>query len=149
MRAIHVAEEVRAALESGRAVVGLESTLIAHGLPRPRNLHVARRLERIVRDGGGMPATVGVIAGRPTVGLSADELEVLACAEGVRKCGRRDLAIVVANGGHGATTVGGTLALMGLTGLRVLATGGIGGVHRGAELTFDISGDLVELARSQ
>ena len=146
--AIRIAEEVRAAIESGRAVVALESTLIAHGLPRPRNLEVARQLERIVRDGGGVPATIGVIAGRPTVGLSADELEVLATAGGVRKCGRRDLAIVVANGGHGATTVGGTLALMGLTGLRVLATGGIGGVHRGAEATFDVSSDLAELART-
>lgn len=149
--AVRVAEEVRAALADGRPVVALESTLISHGLPQPQNLEVARRLESVVRAGGAVPATAGVIDGQPILGLSASELETLATAPAgtVRKCGRRDIAVAVARGEHGATTVAGTLALMGLAGLRLLATGGIGGVHRGAELTFDISGDLVELARSQ
>lgn len=145
---VKIADEVRDALAAGRPVVALESTLISHGLPQPQNLQVARRLEAVVRAGGAVPATVGIIGGRPIVGLSADELETLASARSVRKCGRRDIAVAVARGEHGATTVAGTLAMMGLAGVRVLATGGIGGVHRGAELTFDISGDLVELARS-
>jgi pseudouridylate synthase len=147
---VHVAEEVRAALADGHPVVGLESTLISHGLPQPQNLQVALRLEAVVREGGAVPATVGIIGGRPIVGLSAAELETLAMAPSgtVRKCSRRDVAVAVARGEHGATTVAGTLALMSLAGLPVMATGGIGGVHRGAELTFDISGDLVELARS-
>ena len=146
---VSVADEVRAALADGRPVVALESTLISHGLPRPRNLEVARRLEAVVRAGGAVPATVGVIGGQPIVGLSADELEALAMTDGVRKCSRRDIALAVARREHGATTVAGTLALMSLAGLSVLATGGIGGVHRGAEQTFDISGDLVELARTR
>src|SRR4051794_7355951 len=146
---IHLSDEVKSALAEGRPVVALESTLISHGLPRPRNLDVARRLEAVVRAGGAVPATVGIVGGRPTVGLSADELEILASATGVRKCSRRDIAIAVGRHEHGATTVAGTLVLMGLAGIAVLATGGIGGVHRGAELTFDISADLVELARSE
>ena len=148
MNVVHVATEVRAALDAGRPVIALESTLISHGLPRPRNLDAARRLEAVVRAGGAVPATIGVIGGRPTVGLSADELELLATAADVRKCSRRDLPVVMARGEHGATTVAGTLALMGLVGLRVLATGGLGGVHRGAEDTFDVSADLPELART-
>jgi pseudouridylate synthase len=146
---LRVSDEVQAALAAGRPVVALESTLISHGLPRPRNLEVARRLEAVVRDGGAVPATVGIVSGRPIVGLSAEELAILATADGVRKCSRRDIALAVARREHGATTVAGTLALMGLAGIRVLATGGIGGVHRGAEQTFDISADLVELARSR
>lgn len=145
--AVRVSPEVRAALDAGRPVVALESTLISHGLPRPRNLEVARQLEQVVRSGGAVPATVGIVAGQPVVGLSDAELESLAYTDGVRKCSRRDIAIAVARGEHGATTVAGTLALMGLAGIEVLATGGIGGVHRGAEQTFDISADLVELAR--
>jgi len=145
---LRVAEEVREAIAAGRPVVALESTLISHGLPRPRNLDIARHLEAVVRQGGAVPATVGIIGGQPIVGLSADELATLATADGVRKCSRRDIALAVARREHGATTVAGTLALMGLAGVRVLATGGIGGVHRGAEQTFDISADLVELARS-
>ena len=149
MSSVHVADEVRAALADGRPIVALESTLISHGLPRPRNLDAARRLEAVVRAGGAVPATIGVIDGRPAVGLSADELELLASAPDVRKCSRRDLPVVMARGEHGATTVAGTLALMGLAGLRVLATGGLGGVHRGAEETFDVSADLPELARTR
>lgn len=145
---VHVAQEVQAAIEAGRAVVGLESTLISHGLPRPRNLEVAHRLEAVVRAGEAVPATVGIIAGQPTVGLTDPDLEILATSEGVRKCSRRDLAIAVARNEHGATTVAGTLALLSQVDIKVLATGGIGGVHRGAEATFDISADLVELART-
>jgi pseudouridylate synthase len=146
---VHVADEVRAALDAGRPVVALESTLISHGLPRPRNLAVARRLEAVVRAGGAVPATIGIVAGQPIVGLNDAELTTLATASGVRKCSRRDIAVAVARGEHGATTVAGTLALMELVGIGVLATGGIGGVHRGADQTFDISADLVELARSR
>jgi len=130
-------------------VVALESTLISHGLPRPRNLDVARRLEAAVREGGAVPATVGIVVGRPIVGLSDAELTLLATAASVRKCSRRDVALAVARGEHGATTVAGTLALIGIAGIQVFATGGIGGVHRGAEQTFDVSADLVELARSR
>jgi pseudouridine-5'-phosphate glycosidase len=144
-----IADEVTAALAEGRPVVALESTLISHGLPQPRNLEVARRLEGVVRAVGAVPATVGIVNGRPIVGLSADELEILATADGVRKCSRRDIPLAVVRGEHGATTVAGTVALMGLAGIGVLATGGIGGVHRGADQTFDISADLVELARSR
>jgi len=144
-----VSDDVRAALAAGRPVVALESALIAHGLPRPQNLEVATLVEATVRDGGALPATVGVIGGRLVVGLDANQLELIACAENVRKCSRRDLPVAIANGEHGATTVAGTLAAMGLAGLRVLATGGIGGVHRGAELSFDVSADLVELARTR
>jgi pseudouridine-5'-phosphate glycosidase len=149
MMNVDVADEVKAALAEGRPVVALESTLISHGLPQPRNLEVARRLEAVVREGGAVPATIGIIRGRPIVGLSADELEILATAPGVRKCSRRDIAVAVARGEHGATTVAGTVALMGLADIGVLATGGIGGVHRGADQTFDVSADLVELARSR
>jgi pseudouridine-5'-phosphate glycosidase len=146
---VRVADEVRAAIDAGRPVVALESTLISHGLPQPRNLDVARRLEAVVRAGGAVPATVGIVAGLPVVGLSDAELTTLATSSGVRKCSRRDIAVAVARGEHGATTVAGTLVLMNLAGIGVLATGGIGGVHRGADQTFDISADLVELARSR
>ena len=146
---VRIADEVAAAVSQGRPVVALESTLISHGLPQPRNLEVARKLEAVVRDGGAVPATIGIVGGQPIVGLSDVELKVLATADGVRKCSRRDIAIAVARGEHGATTVAGTLALMGVASSQVLATGGIGGVHRGAEQTFDISADLVELARSR
>jgi pseudouridine-5'-phosphate glycosidase len=141
--------EVYHALDRCQPVVALESTLISHGLPWPRNLEVAKRLETVVREGGAVPATIGIIAGEIIFGLSGDELEILASAENVRKCSRRDIAISVARGEHGATTVAGTVALMAQQGIEVLATGGIGGVHRGAEQTFDISADLVELARSR
>jgi pseudouridine-5'-phosphate glycosidase len=144
-----IAEEVETALAEGRPVVALESTLISHGLPQPRNLEVAQRLEAVVRAGGAVPATVGIIGGQPIVGLSAAELTVMATTDGIRKCSRRDIPLAVARREHGATTVAGTVALMALAGIGVLATGGIGGVHRGAEQTFDISADLVELARSR
>jgi pseudouridine-5'-phosphate glycosidase len=141
-----VGEEVRAALEGGRAVVALESTVISHGLPRPQNLETARRLEQAVREGGAVPATVAVLGGRLCVGLDEAQLARLAEGEGVRKVSRRDLAVAVARGGDGATTVAGTLWIASRAGLKVFATGGIGGVHRGQ--LPDISADLPELART-
>lgn len=146
---MRVADEVATALAVGRPVVALESTLISHGLPQPQNLDVALRLESIVRAGDAVPATIGIVDGQPIVGLSEAELATLATANNVRKCSRRDIAVAVARGEHGATTVAGTLVLMDLAGIQVLATGGIGGVHRGVDQTFDISADLIELARSR
>src|SRR5919107_2914268 len=141
-----VSEEVRGALEEGRAVVALESTVISHGLPRPQNLETARRLEQAVREGGAVPATVALLGGRLWVGLDEAQLVRLADGEGVRKVSRRDLAVAVARGEDGATTVAGTLWIASRAGLRVFATGGIGGVHRGA--LPDVSADLPELART-
>lgn len=145
---VHLHPEVRGALAAGRPVVALESTVIAHGLPRPLNLDCARELEAIVRANGAVPATVAVLGGRIRVGLTDAELERLAGAAGVAKLSRRDLATAVARGGDGATTVAATLICARLAGIGVFATGGIGGVHRGAEHSFDISADLTELARS-
>jgi pseudouridylate synthase len=141
-----VGEEVRAALAEGRAVVALESTVISHGLPRPQNLETARRLEQAVREVGAVPATVAVLGGRLCVGLEESQLARLAEGEGVRKVSRRDLSLVVGRGEDGATTVAGTLWIASRAGLRVFATGGIGGVHRGQ--LPDISADLPELART-
>jgi len=138
--------EVQAALDAGRPVVALESTLITHGLPRPRNLEVAHALEATVREAGAVPATVAILRGRVTVGLTDDQLAYLAEAEHVRKCSRRDLPIVVGRGEDGATTVAGTMIVAHRAGIRVFATGGIGGVHRGHP--FDISADLLELGRT-
>ena len=139
-------EEVATALGEGRAVVALESTVISHGLPRPLNLETARRLETSVREGGAVPATVAVLGGRLCVGLEDSQLEHLAFAEGVRKMSRRDLAVGVARGWDGATTVATTLWVASRAGLKVFATGGIGGVHRGS--LPDVSADLPELART-
>lgn len=146
---MRIAEAVRTALADHRPVVALESTLIAHGLPHPANLETALAMEAAVRARGAVPATIGIIAGQPTIGLCEAELELLATDHHVLKVSRRDLPLAVARGAHGATTVAGTLALMARAGLRILATGGIGGVHHGAERTFDISADLAELARAR
>lgn len=143
---LDVAEPVREAVAAGRPVVALESTLIAHGLPRPRNLSVALELEELLRAAGVVPATVGVVAGRPVVGLTAEELAVLAGEDGVAKASVRDLGPAVALGRHAATTVAATAHLAALAGIRVFATGGIGGVHREATTTFDESADLPTLA---
>lgn len=146
---LRVSEEVATALDEGRPVVALESTLISHGLPYPRNLEVAQSLEGEVRAGGAVPATIGVVGGLPTVGLGAADLERFATGGGrVRKLTRRDLAVAVAQGADGATTVAATMALAAAAGVPVFATGGIGGVHRGAERTWDVSADLTELART-
>ncbi|MCX2922654.1 pseudouridine-5'-phosphate glycosidase [Streptomyces sp. NEAU-W12] len=144
-----VSEEVREALAAGRPVVALESTIIAHGLPRPRNLRVARELEAVVRQEGAVPATVAVLDGRPRVGLDEDQLERVAHEDGIRKLGHRDLPLAVASGANGATTVSATALLAALAGVRVFATGGLGGVHREWTATQDESADLGLLARTR
>jgi pseudouridylate synthase len=143
---MQVHEEVREALAGGRPVVALESTLVAHGLPRPRNLEVAREIEAEVRSAGATPATIAVVAGDVRIGLDGDALEAVATRDDVVKCGVRDLAPVVALGGHGATTVASTALLAAAAGLRVFATGGLGGVHREARESWDESADLATLA---
>jgi pseudouridine-5'-phosphate glycosidase len=142
-----VSPEVAAAVAKGRPVVALESTLIAHGLPRPSNLEVAREAEATVRAAGAVPATVAVWHGVPTVGLTPEQIEELARADGVLKASRRDLGAAVGLKRLAATTVSATMALAHAAGVRVFATGGIGGAHQGDE-AFDISADLVELART-
>jgi pseudouridine-5'-phosphate glycosidase len=149
MSAGHVVDaEVRAALDAGRPVVALESTLVAHGLPRPDNLRVARQVEQAVRDAGAVPATVAVIAGRVHIGLDPEALTAVATRDDVAKASVRDLPVIVARGGHGATTVAATAHLAAAAGIRVFATGGIGGVHREARHSWDESADLTVLGRT-
>ncbi len=143
---LHLTEEVRTALEQGRPVVALESTIISHGMPYPRNVQTAREVEQIIRDGGAVPATVAILDGVPRVGLDDAELDLLGSAPDVRKVSIRDLPYVVARGEHGATTVASTMRLAALAGIRVFVTGGLGGVHRGAEQSMDISADLTEVS---
>jgi pseudouridine-5'-phosphate glycosidase len=146
---IELGKDVAAALRDGQPVVALESTIIAHGMPWPRNVETAHALESAVREAGAVPATIGVLDGRPKAGLAPEEIERLARGgASVPKASRRDLAVLVARGGTGATTVAGTMVIAALAGIRVFATGGIGGVHRGAATTFDVSADLQELART-
>ncbi|HET7478712.1 MAG TPA: pseudouridine-5'-phosphate glycosidase [Rubrobacteraceae bacterium] len=147
-RVVAVRADVSEALERWSAVVALESTLISHGLPRPDNLELAREVEEIVRAEGAVPATVGVIGGVPKVGLDADELELMAEEDGILKLSARDLAFAVAAGSHGATTVAATAHLAALAGVEVFATGGLGGVHREARESWDVSADLMTLART-
>jgi len=144
---VRLRPDVAEALAWGRPVVALESTLIAHGLPRPDNLGLARELEEIVRAEGAVPATIGVIRGMPSVGLSEDELERIATID-VPKLSVRDLAVAVAQGCDGATTVASTAFLAAQAGIRLLATGGLGGVHREARETWDESADLVTLSQT-
>src|SRR5690349_22093910 len=146
--AFEIATEVQEALNENRPVVALESTIIAHGMPHPQNLETAQALEQIIRDHGAIPATIAVIAGDFKVGLTAAELFVLATEKDVMKLSVRDLPLAAAKRLHGATTVAATMRLAARAGIRVFATGGIGGVHRGAETTFDISADLTEMART-
>ena len=146
--AVDISAEVRAALASGQAVVALESTIISHGMPYPQNVAMAREVEGIVRAGGAVPATIAVLDGVPKVGLSTDELELLGSSPEVVKVSVRDLPYVAARGLHGATTVAATMRLAAMAGIRVFVTGGIGGVHRGAATSFDISADLTELGRT-
>lgn len=145
---LEVNEEVREALSAGQPVVALESTLIAHGLPWPTNLETANSAELAVRESGAVPATIAVWKGQPTVGLSATQLAKLARATDVLKASRRDLSTAVAQQRTAATTVSATMYLAAQAGLGFFATGGIGGVHRGASESFDISADLIELART-
>src|SRR5581483_2488284 len=148
MMSIQISRELEAAIDERLPVVALESTVISHGLPHPHNLDLARAMEDEVRRAGAYPATIGVVAGRPTVGMSAAEVEHFAQSSGILKLSRRDIAYAVAMGRDGATTVAATMALAAAAGIQVFATGGIGGVHRGATETWDISGDLTELART-
>jgi len=141
-------EEVRKALKDGRPVVALESTLISHGFPYPENLKVAGEMEEIIRGCGVMPATIAIIKGKMKVGLTRSEMEFMATSEDILKASKRDLAVIIAKGLNGATTVAATMIVAERAGIKVFATGGIGGVHRGAEKTFDISADLQELART-
>ncbi len=141
-----VTPEVADAVGSGRPVVALESTIISHGMPYPTNVEMAREVERIVRDHGAVPATIAALEGRCHVGLDDAQLEQLATADGVVKATTRDLPWLVATGSTGATTVAATMRLAALAGIKVFATGGIGGVHRGAATTMDVSADLTELA---
>ena len=141
--------EVRAALDAGAPVVALESTIITHGMPYPQNLEMAREAETAVRDAGALPATIAITEGDLRVGLPPADLEALARAGGsAEKASRRDLAALVAGQGTAGTTVATTMMIAALAGIRVFATGGIGGVHRGAEASFDISADLEELGRT-
>ena len=142
---LDVHPEVVAALAHGRPVVALESTIISHGLPRPRNLEVARTIEQTVRGNGAVPATIAIVGGRAKIGLDDEALQTIATDASVTKVSVRDLATVAARQGHGATTVAATSHLAALVGIRVFATGGLGGVHRGARETWDESADLTTL----
>ncbi len=146
---LHVKGEVKAALKEGRGVVALESTIITHGMPWPENWETALAVEEIVREEGAIPATIAVIEGKPRIGLEEDELKNLAGISSPQKISRQDLAFVSSKGLSGGTTVAATMFLARRAGIDIFATGGIGGVHRGAERTFDISADLEELARTE
>jgi pseudouridine-5'-phosphate glycosidase len=143
-----LSDEVQTALHEKRPVVALESTVIAHGLPFPTNIEVARAMEVTIRSEGAIPATVSIHDGKIVIGLNQDEIERLGTAQHVLKVSRRDLAIALATGQLGATTVAGTMLCASMAGIRFFATGGIGGVHRGAESSMDISADLTELSRT-
>ncbi len=145
---IRFSEKVRDAIERHAPVVALESTVIAHGLPYPHNIEVAKAMEEAIRAEGATPATVGIFDGKIVVGLNTQEIERLATAREVQKVSRRDLAATLATGKIGATTVAGTMLCAHMTGIHFFATGGIGGVHRGAETSMDISADLTELSRT-
>lgn len=146
---LDVAPEVRSALDAGKPVVALESTIISHGMPYPQNVETALNVEKIIRDNGAVPATIAVIKGRLKAGLSKDEIDYLGkTGYAVPKASRRDLPVLVAQGRDGACTVTTTMIIANLAGISVFATGGIGGVHRGAETTMDISADLEELAHT-
>ena len=148
-RYLDVAPEVQAALDEGKPVVALESTIISHGMPYPKNVETALLVEQTIRDNGATPATIAVIGGRLKAGLSREEIEYLGkTGRGVAKASRRDLPALIARGADGATTVTTTMIIAHMAGIQVFATGGIGGVHRGAETTMDISADLEELAQT-
>ena len=144
-----VSQEVREALEDGRSVVALESTIISHGMPYPRNVETALRVEQAVRGEGAVPATIAILGGKLSVGISPEQIDYLGKRGlSVNKASRRDLAVLLSAGMDGATTVATTMIAAALAGIKVFATGGVGGVHRGAETTMDISADLEELGRT-
>ncbi len=146
---LSIAPEIQEALAAGKPVVALESTILSHGMPYPENLEFSHKVEEIVREEGAIPATTAIIGSKLCVGLTSDQLEIMCKAENVGKVSRRDVATYVATGMTGATTVASTMILADLAGIRFFATGGIGGVHRGAETTMDISADLQELANTR
>lgn len=147
---LEISPEVKKALDENRPVVALESTIISHGMPYPQNVETALMVEQIVRDNGAVPATIAIIGGKLKAGLSKDEIEYLGKkGHDIPKVSRRDLPVIVAKGLDGATTVSPTMIIADLAGIRIFATGGIGGVHRGAETTMDISADLEELANTR
>ena len=148
-RYLDVAPEVAKAVAEGRPVVALESTIISHGMPYPQNVETALQVEKIIRDHGAVPATIAILGGRLKAGLTPEEIDYLGrTGAGVTKTSRRDLPVIVAKGMDGATTVTTTMMIAHMAGIQVFATGGIGGVHRGAETTMDISADLEELAQT-
>jgi pseudouridylate synthase len=145
---IDYSNEVARAFSRGEAVVALESTIISHGMPYQENVTTAQTLENTIREAGAVPATIAVLDGRIKIGLGTEQIEFLGQAENIKKASRRDLPVIIAEGAHAATTVAATMIAAAMAGIRVFATGGIGGVHRGAENTFDISADLQELSRT-
>ncbi len=145
---LDISTEVKEALANNQPVVALESTIISHGMPYPKNVETALTVEQIIRDQGAIPATIAILNGRLKVGLSHEEIEMLGKARDVVKASRRDIPFIIAKKLNGATTVASTMILAQLAGIKVFATGGIGGVHRGAETSFDISADLIELSQT-
>ena len=148
MKYLDIKPEVKEALEQGKAVVALESTIIAHGMPYPKNVETALAVEEVIRKNGAVPATIAIIDGVIKVGLTPEEIEYLGTAKGVLKVSRRDFPVVMAKKMDGATTVAGTMMAAAMAGIKVFVTGGIGGVHRGAGETHDISADLEELKQT-
>lgn len=142
---LDIKPEVAKAMEEGVPVIALESTIISHGMPYPKNVETALAVEDVIRKGGAVPATIGIIEGRIKIGLTRDEIEYMATAENVLKVSRRDFPLVISQKGDGATTVAGTMIAANMAGIRLFVTGGIGGVHRGAGESHDISADLEEL----
>ncbi len=145
---LHYSPDVSDALANGDPVVALESTIITHGMPYPQNVETAKAVEAAIREAGAVPATIAILKGELHIGLTAAELKELAQAKDVMKLSRADLAVAMADGKNGATTVAATMIAAHLAGIKVFATGGIGGVHKGAESSFDISADLLELAQT-
>lgn len=146
---VETSQEVKEALAAGKAVVALESTIISHGMPYPKNVETALEVERIIRENGAVPATIGIIGGVLKAGLTEDEIDYMGKTSGIAKVSRRDIPYIVSEKLDGATTVASTMIIAEMAGIRIFATGGIGGVHRGAETTMDISADLEELAGTE
>ena len=145
---LSITPEIQEALKQGKPIVALESTILSHGMPYPENIEFAHKVEEVVRGKGAIPATMAIIGGKLKVGLNAEELELMCKAENIAKASRRDVAVYLTNGQTAATTVATTMLIADLAGIRVFATGGIGGVHRGAQETMDISADLQEFAHT-
>lgn len=143
-----ISNEVKEALKNKKAVVALESTIISHGMPYPKNVQTALMVEKVIREHGAIPATIGIIEGEPIIGMSPDQIEEFGKRKGIKKVSRRDLPIVFARKEWGATTVAATMILANMAGIEVFVTGGVGGAHRGAQDTFDISADLEELGKT-